>query len=157
GLKLEIAGRADPATDVDGLKRLELERRVKAQKLRETVRQGSDSGSLDEIQLSAQEWPKYLEAAYKREKFDKPRNLVGLAKSLPPAEMEKLILANIQVGEEELRALADRRAKAVREWLDTNGVPDERLFIIGSHLGQEDSPAGVAANAALSRTEFSLK
>ena len=38
-LRLELSGRVDPATDLDGLKRVSIERKVKAQKLKGFVRQ----------------------------------------------------------------------------------------------------------------------
>jgi outer membrane protein OmpA-like peptidoglycan-associated protein len=54
-----------------------------------------------------------------------------MVKSLPVPEMEKLILTNIEVGDGELRALASRRANAVRDALLKAGTIDpERLFIV---------------------------
>ena len=81
-LKMEITGIATTATDREGLKQATLERRVKSQKLADLAKQGKSGGSLNEVTLSAAEYPKYLEQAYKAEKFDKPRNLIGLTKSL---------------------------------------------------------------------------
>ncbi len=42
-------------------------------------------------------------------KFDKPKDFMGLDKSLPPEEMKKLLLANIQVTDKDLQRLADAR------------------------------------------------
>ena len=39
--------------------------------------------------------------------------------------------ANVKVGDAELRALAQQRAQAVREWLAGEGaVPGERIFVL---------------------------
>jgi hypothetical protein len=54
-----------------------------------------------------------------------------MIKSLPVSEMEKLMLTNIEAGEEELRQLAARRASTVKDALLQSGkVTSERLFIV---------------------------
>lgn len=153
GLKLEITGRADPDNDREGLKRAVLERKVKAAKLAEGVKAGEAGGSLRDIELSAEEYPKYLALAYKDEKFPKPKNLVGLTKSLPVPEMEQLMLTNIAAGEDEMRQLADRRARVARDWLHhTGGIAGERLFVLAPKVEAEAEGKKVS-----SRVEFSLK
>ncbi|HQR50370.1 MAG TPA: DUF748 domain-containing protein, partial [Methylophilaceae bacterium] len=153
-LKLDIAGRADPETDREGLKQAGLQHKVKAQKLKNTVKKGEDSASVDSVTISAEEWPVYLKQAYKEEKFPKPRNLIGFAKDLPPAEMEKLILTNITVGEEDLRRLANQRADAVSTWLTKAGsVAAERVFITPPKLNSE----GIKDKGKPNRVDFSLK
>ena len=44
---------------------------------------------------------------------DKPRNLIGIAKSIPDAQMEEMLRSVAPVGDEQLRQLADARAQAV--------------------------------------------
>lgn len=164
GLKLEITGRADAAADTEGAKRAQLERKLKAQKLKETVKKGETSVSLDEIALDKDEWPKYLALVYKEESFKKPKNMIGFTKSLPSEEMEKLILANTEVSEDMLRRLAERRGKTAAEWLvKTGGVPSDRVFVLAPKLGAETAKAGEAPEksdkpkASPSRADFSLK
>ena len=53
--------------------------------------------------------------------FAKPRNIIGLEKNLPPNEMEKLILANIEITDGDLRQLAARHAQNVKELLLQSG------------------------------------
>ncbi len=54
-----------------------------------------------------------------------------MVKSLPVPEMEKLMLTNIEVGEEELRQLAAQRANTVKETILKSGkIEAERLFIV---------------------------
>lgn len=152
-LKLEITGRADPEHDPEGLKRTILERKVKAQKLSENVKKGEASGSLEDIELKPEEYAKYLTLAYKDEKFAKPKNVVGLTKSLPVPEMEQLMLANINAGDSEMRDLAGRRALAAQVWLvEQGGVPAERMFILEPKVEAE-----AGGKKSGSRVEFSLR
>ncbi len=158
-LRLDIVGRADAQADGDGYKRAQLERKVKTQKLKETVGKGEDAGALNEVVVSKEEWPKYLAQAYKAESFAKPKNLIGLAKSLPPAEMEKLILDNIPVTDDNLRRLAELRARAAENWLiNTGKVPATRVFVVAPKLTPDKPTASDArAKAGLSRVDFVLK
>lgn len=151
-LKLEVTGIADTASDRDGLKRAILERRVKSQKLAALAKQGQAGGTLSEVEISSAEYPKYLEQAYKAEKFDKPKNLIGLSKSLPVAEMEQLMLANLPAGEEEMRGLAERRARAARDQLVSRGVAAERVFVLQPKV--ESAGDGKKSSGGV---EFSLR
>jgi hypothetical protein len=155
GLKLDITGRVDPEKDREGLRQATLEHKVKAQKLAQLVKEGKEVGSASEVTLDEKDYLPMLEQAYKQEKFPKPRNFIGMAKSLPREEMEKLMLANAQVGDEELRDLATRRAKAVADWLGTAGkIPRERIFLLPPKLAADGSGP---KDAPLERAEFSLK
>ncbi|WP_090459102.1 DUF748 domain-containing protein [Nitrosospira sp. Nsp1] len=152
-LKLEITGRADPAHDPDALKRMILERTVKAQKLSESVKKGETVASLDDVELKPDEYEKYLTVIYKDSKFAKPKNMIGLSKSLPVPEMEQLMLANIDAGDSEMRELAELRAEAARDWLvGRGGVPSERVFVLAPKVEPEAS-----SQKSGSRAEFSLK
>jgi len=155
GLKLEITGRVDIDKDPEGLRKATLERKVKAQKLDLLVKGGKEVGPSDEVTVDDKEYLDLLEQAYKQEKFPKPRNFIGMAKSLPREEMEKLMLANAPAGDEELRDLANRRAKAVMDWLAGPGkITRERMFLLPPKL----TPEGDGAKSApLSRADFTLK
>jgi len=156
GLKLEISGRVDPVNDLEGLKKTALERKLKAQKMTELVRQGTAPKSVDEVQVAAGEYERYLKAAYGAESFPKPRNLIGLAKDLPAAEMESLMLKYIQVNDDDLRNLANRRAQAVRDRLLSLGqVTVDRVFMVASKPAAEDEKSKAKARA--SRVDFSLR
>jgi hypothetical protein len=41
---------------------------------------------MDEVTIDPAEYPKLLKQAYGREKFPKPRNVIGFAKDLPVPE-----------------------------------------------------------------------
>ncbi|HRA79733.1 MAG TPA: hypothetical protein PK956_13050, partial [Burkholderiaceae bacterium] len=149
GLKLDLAGRADPAADRDALRQLALERAVKAQKLRETVSAGADSAAIDQVTIEPQEYEKYLGLAWRAAKFEKPRNAIGLVKSQPRAEMERMMLAHIEAGDADLTRLANDRAQQAKDWLETTGkIPGERLFIVAPRIGGGASRADEAAQAA---------
>jgi hypothetical protein len=155
-IRIEIAGRIDPDRDREGLKQALMERRVKAQRLEELVKAGTEAGSLDDIEIPAKDYPKYLERAYKAEKFPKPRNLVGMVKDLPVEEMEKLMMANMKADDEALRDLADRRAKAASQWLGREGkVAADRVFLLKPNLSAKEGPQNDKASEA--RADFSLK
>ena len=152
-LELEITGRADPSHDPEALKHRMLERKVKIQKLEEQVKKGQATGDIDEIELSPDEYPKYLTLAYKEAKFAKPKNLVGLTKSLPVPEMEQLLLANINADDNEMRELAEQRAGAALNWLvEHGGIPSERIFVLEPKVEVEPD-----AKKFGGKVEFSLR
>ncbi len=156
GLKLEISARVDPVNDLEGLKKTALERKIKAQKMKDLVRQGTAPKSVDEVQIAAGEYERYLKAAYGAENFPKPRNLIGLAKDLPAAEMENLMLKYTQVNDDDLRDLANRRAQAVRDrFISLGQVTVDRVFMVASKPAAEDEKSKAKARA--SRVDFSLR
>ena len=152
-LQLEITGYADPENDREGLKRAMLERKVKAQKLSEGVEKGEAGGSLENVDLKPEEYEKFLELAYEEEKFAKPKNVIGLIKDLPVPEMEQLMLANINAGDDELRQLAEQRAKAARDWLvEEGGISSDRIFVSEPKIESEADGKKLG-----SRAKFSLE
>ncbi|WP_019451592.1 DUF748 domain-containing protein [Cupriavidus sp. BIS7] len=162
-LKLEISGRIDPATDADGARRVWLNQRIAEAKQRDLRRSAQAGDQAEEgeggeqganVTVSPQEYPKYLAAVYKRESFKKPTNFIGLNKSLPPAEMEKLLLEHAPVTDTELRALADQRALVVKQSLERDGkVPGERLFLTAPKLSAE----GIKDKGTPNRVDFSIR
>jgi hypothetical protein len=105
------------------------ERKIRAQKLVESARRGA-AASIDNVVVLPSEYPKYLRMAYRKEKFPKPRNILGIAKDLPDPEMEKLILAHIRITDDDLRLLSQARAREVRRFLVGKGaVAPERIFL----------------------------
>lgn len=130
-LKLEISGYVDMEKDLEGLKQYRFERKLKAQKLNETVKKSEADVPLDDIKIEPDEYAKYLALAYKEETFPKPRNIIGLAKNLPDPEMEKLILTHLEVTDEDLGELARQRAKAVEDYLLRSGqIGADRIFLV---------------------------
>ena len=83
--------------------------------------------------------------------------MVGLVKTLPVDEMEKLILANSSISDDDLRELADNRAKVVRDWLVEHEISADRVFLLPSKLGESAGKSETDTKASLSRVDFSLK
>jgi hypothetical protein len=78
-----------------------------------------------------------------------------MARTLPAAEMEQLLLDSIVITPSELRVLANARAAAVRDHLERQGkVPRERLFLVEPKI---DAPDEANAKGAPTRVDFSLK
>jgi hypothetical protein len=154
-LKLEITGRAEPVNDLEGLKRVSIENKVRAQKFKELSRQGTAPQSAEGVQVTKDEYERFLRAAYDAESFPKPRNLIGFAKSLPVPEMESLMLKHTSVNDEDVRALANRRAQAVRDRLIAAKIPADRLFIVSAKPQAQEEPEKIKARP--SRVDFSLR
>ena len=101
--------------------------------------------------VSPGEYPALLTRVYKDEKFPKPRNVFGLQKDLPVEEMEKLMLTNLPATDDDIAALAARRAEVVQGWLVEQGkVPPERVFLLPPKVEHDDKGKG-------SRVDFSLR
>ena len=155
-LNLELSGRVDPATDLEGLKRVGMERKVKAQKLKDLVRRGETLKSVDDVQVDGKEYPQYLKSAYGDESFPKPRNLIGLAQDLPVPEMEKLMLQHAKASDDDMRQLAAQRAQAVRDALLASGqVSADRLFIVAAKSLTNEERAQLKGKP--NRVDFSMK
>lgn len=150
-LKLDISGRVDPELDKPGLREAMVAQRIKRQMIRDVVGKG-DSVDTSTLQVPPESYDKYLKKAYDAESFTKPRNFIGLAKSLPPADMKKLMLTNMQVTDTDLQRLADQRSEAVRKWL-ADKVDPSRIFVVASKLDSK----GIDDKGKTTRVDFSLK
>ncbi len=149
-LSVDITGSADPQRDADGIRRERLDSKLRAAKAANMVKRGDSVGEVDALRISREEYPLLLEQVFKEEKFDKPRNVLGITRSLPPEQMETLLLGNVVVSDEDLQALASRRAAQVRDWLVGEGkVALARVFVLGSQLKSTEGAAP--------RVIFSLK
>jgi len=154
-LKLDAAGRAIPDVDRDGLKRVTLDRAMRTQKQKFLVAQGESAPAIDTLKIEAAEYPKYLALVYRDADIpDKPRNVIGVAKDVPPAEMEALLLASYRADDEALHSLANRRALAVKEWfVGTGAIASERVFVVASKLSDD----GISDKGAPTRVDFSIR
>ncbi len=146
-LKLEATGRADPVVDVTGLRAVHVDRLMRVAKAKATGQ------SADEVKISPEEKDQWLSAAYKAADIKKPRNVVGLAKTLPPAEMEALLQASALVNDAALKSLADHRGDAVKAYLAQKIAP-ERVLLTASKVGTSGLPDDKGPS---SRVQFDLK
>jgi len=130
-LKLEISGFVDPDADRRGLRDYLFERLLKQQKLGDILRQGRQAPAVDDIVIAPEETDAYLLKAYRAMDFDKPRNALGLLKTIPDADMQKLMLAHLAVTDGDLSDLAEARARQVRDRLVESGEIDPgRIFLV---------------------------
>jgi len=153
-LRLDIVGGVDLERDREGLIRHQFERKLKAQKMNDLIRKGEKVESVDAITIEPQEYDRYLKRAYGAEKFPKPRNLIGLEKSLPNEEMEKLMMTHIVVKDDDLRLLATKRAETVADAIRSEGSFDAgRVFVVEPRTLQPEDKKDVKR----SRVDFRLK
>lgn len=130
-LRLDIEAYVDPTQDKEALKKAEFNRLIKTQKLKEMIKNGQTPVPLGNISIPQPEYEKYLTLAYKAADFPKPRTLLGIAKTLPPPEMEKLLHNSITITDGDLTELSARRAQTVREQLLEKGsIEPARLFVV---------------------------
>ncbi len=152
-LKMDISGRADPKTDMEGLRQAWVDAQIRAAKAADTAPRGKKPNPAG-VQVSAAERAKYLEDVYDDTDIkDKPRNFVGMAKSVPAEQMESMLRGVAPVGDEQLRQLADARAQAVYEKLQAQEGLADRVFIIAPQLDAD----GIKDEGQPSRVDFSLK
>ena len=83
-----------------------------------------------------------LKEVYKRADIVKPKNALGLAQDLPPAEMEALLLASIVVADDAMQQLAVRRAVVARDYLASRELPSSRLFLGAPKVAPGEDDAG---------------
>ncbi|MFZ2328001.1 MAG: DUF748 domain-containing protein, partial [Rhodoferax sp.] len=126
-LHVTVVGTASLEAERDALKHERLKGLMLAAKRRRAVVTGQDTALANG--LSDAEYPTLLKEVYRRADITKPRNIVGLAKDIPQAEMEALLLASITVNEDAVRALALQRGVAVKDYLASRKLPAERLFL----------------------------
>lgn len=149
-LKIEITGRVDPVKDAQGLREQWLENRMREVRRDQLINEGKTPPPLEDIDLPDDQRDALLADAYDAADIEKPRNLIGLAKTLPPEQMRELMLNAAPSGPDELAELAKHRAQAVRDWLVGVGkINATRIFLVPPKASDAAEPA--------SRVDFSLK
>ena len=157
GLKLEVAGRVAIDSDRIGLKQADIRRqvrRLKAREARMTAAQSATStGPSTDVALNDEEYAHWLQRLYDASDIKKPRNLIGLAKTLPVAEMEALLREQVSITDETLQDLGMRRAREVKTWLVEKGaIHPERIFVVAPRLDSDEGK-----NESSGRAEFTLR
>lgn len=132
GVQLTLTGWADAETEIPAVREQRLAAALKA-----------ENAATPEAAL------KRLYTATKLP--NKPRNVLGLAQDLPPAQMRGLLMASYAVDDEALRQLAVARAVAVRDALLARGAPNARVFLAAPKLCD-----GACANGWRPHVELSL-
>ncbi|MGC4079905.1 MAG: DUF748 domain-containing protein [Rubrivivax sp.] len=148
-LQTTVAGAADATAEHDAIQAATLEDRLRSEQARERARsRGVGPGA---AVPATEERERTLRRVYADTRLpNKPRNLIGLAKDIPPAQMESLLKAAVTVDADVARDLALRRGVAVREALVARGLPAERLFLAAPKLDAAEGQAGWTPKVELS-------
>jgi hypothetical protein len=147
-LKMTVTGSAALDVERDALKRERLHALLQSEKRRRANVAADDGGAA--AALGEAEYPVLLKAVYRRADITKPRNVVGLAKDISVADMESLLMANMQVTADAAQALALQRGVVVKEYLAAQKLPSERLFLGGAKVMQADAAWKPQAELSLS-------
>lgn len=142
-ISLDIVGRVDPAQDESGLRRVTVDDLISEER--------ANAGDDDGTPLTDEKREKYLARAYRHASFPKPKNLLGLNKSLPPDDMRSLLESNVPVDADALRHLAERRAGAVQQWLKGK-VDGNRVFVVAPKTDAK----GIDDGGKTTRVDFGL-
>ena len=152
-LNVEVIGYVDKDNDPEGYRSEYLSRKMRSEKFLALVKEKKNlpGQTPSSTEILPAEYSNYLKIVYRKEKFPKPRNLIGMQKDLPDSEMKKLIFANTIVGDAELRKLADERAGVVRNFLTEEGkLNQEKVFLKIGDVYKAPAEKGKPA----SRVEF---
>ncbi|MBA4212505.1 MAG: hypothetical protein C0449_05400 [Polaromonas sp.] len=134
-LQITVVGHSDLEAERSGYQRMRLDERVQAEKRRALARDGK--AIPDKLVVSPEEYPALLKEVYRRADLPKPRNLIGIAKDIPQAEMEALLLASVPVTPDALRDLAVARGQAVKDFLASRSLPEDRMFLGAPQLARQ--------------------
>lgn len=145
GLSLTLTGWAQAEAERAALQAQALDKDLLAERRRELRRQQNAKGRAaaeslhDSESFTPAERTRLLTQVYQGSKLGtRPRNLLGLLKDIPVAEMETLLLAGYDIGEGAVRELALARAVALRDALIARGVANERLFLASPKLAEPE-------------------
>lgn len=155
-LSIEVIGYADKENDPEGYRNEYLARKMRSEKFLALVKEKKNlpGQTASSTEILPAEYSNYLKIVYRKEKFPKPRNLIGMVKDLPDSEMKKLIFANTIVGDAELRKLAEERASVVKNFLTEEGkLTQEKVFLKSGDVYKAPTEKGKPA----SRVEFGAK
>lgn len=87
---------------------------------------------------------------------DKPRNFLGIARDIPPEQMEAMLFAQVRVDDAQWQALALARATTVRDALLARGLPAERLFLGNPRVHEAVGPTDDDGHPWTPRTQLTL-
>ncbi len=131
-LHMTIIGNASLEQEREAIKRARLDTLVLQEARRQAAEAGKDVTTVTSV--SADSYPDLLQTVYRRADIKKPRNMVGMQKTMPVADMESLLMGSMSVNEDAVRELARRRSVAVREYLTAHQLPSTQLFLGASKL-----------------------
>lgn len=153
-LAIELSGYVDREKDTGVLTDILLLRKLQSCKQAALEASGSPSMAVENINIKPEEYTQYLWQAYRQETFARPTNALGRVRKLPDSEMEALMRQHIRVDDRHLKALADQRARQVRNFLlASEKVEPERVFVVEAAALTPEPVDGLPG----SRVDVSLK
>ncbi|TKC79911.1 DUF748 domain-containing protein [Trinickia terrae] len=150
-VKIDVTGRVDPAVDTPALRVVYVDRLVRQEKVKDVVGHG-ESVDPSTVTVDPKEYGDYLTKAYKDADFKKPRNFIGLTKSIPEDDMKTALAEHAPIDDGSLRQLAQQRAQAVQQYFEDK-VDASRVFIVAPKLDAQ----GIKDKGAATRVDFGLK
>jgi outer membrane protein OmpA-like peptidoglycan-associated protein len=128
-VQLTITGLADADQERADLQAANLEARLVGLRRTELLQAG-DTAVPDAPAVGPEDRARLVGRLYADTRLpDKPRNVLGVAKDVPQAEMEARLRTGLPLPGDAARALAVRRAAVVRDALGARGLPNERMFM----------------------------
>jgi hypothetical protein len=150
-IRMDLIGRVDPKVDEPALRTKYVDQMIKRQKIKDTVGNG-ESVDPSTVSIDEKDYDKYLTKAYKSSDFKKPRNFIGMTKTLPDDDMKSALAANAPIDEASLRQLAQQRAQSVQQYLEGK-IDSSRVFIVAPKMNADD----IKDKGATTRVDFGLK
>ncbi|NVH72446.1 DUF748 domain-containing protein [Paraburkholderia sp. JPY432] len=150
-IRMDLIGRVDPKVDEPALRTRYVDQMVKRQKIKDAVGNG-ESVDPSTVTVDQKDYEKYLTKAYKSSDFKKPRNFIGMTKTLPDDDMKSALAANAPIDDASLRQLAQQRAQSVQQYLEGK-IDSSRVFIVAPKMNPDD----IKDKGATTRVDFGLK
>jgi hypothetical protein len=136
-LQVTITGSADTQAERADWQRETIETQLRAMARDDSLRTGAPASAPASVPaaLAPARRSALLKTLYDKTRLPaKPRNVLGMAKELPDAEMEDLLRRNVPVNDEAMRQQALARAIAVRDALVAKGISSDRVFLAAPAL-----------------------
>ena len=139
GLKLDIVAHADKTLELGDLRRIRLMTLLVAE--RRKTASNNDAFDPNPKRWPAPDYALWLQRLYDQTAItNKPKNVLGLSKKIPVADMETLLLEATELSDNDWRALAQDRVQAVRKVLSEK-VSSERLFTLAPEISASTASA----------------
>lgn len=130
-LILEIQGLFNVEKESEALRYKGFMNLIKAEKLKQMAGSPESAKILDEVTVTDDELPVYIDLAYSKALFPKPRDAAGNEKIIDAAEKQTLLMSHIPVDEHQLRLLSMNRAENIKSHMILKSeVAKERIFIL---------------------------
>jgi len=130
GIKISIQGHSDPAADRQALADMQFMRKLQVIKFDDLPRREKEKTTLDELEITDEEYPELLWEAYKEEPVEKEKGAFGMHKDVSREVQEDKLRELINITDADLVRLAATRAEFVKNHLVQElGVDAGRIFL----------------------------